>query len=108
MASWMNVGLMLRQIFLAPAPLFAPILVAKQAFLLEVPLQILVRGELARAPLARYVTFSDVPFSFFSRGEAFAIFAEESIPRLVESYSSFSFGAFVAVSAFVYYWGWFS
>ena len=104
----MNVGLMLRQIFLAPAPLFAPILVAEQVFLLEVPVQIPVRDELARAPVAGYVTFSDVPVSFYSRGEAFAILAEESVSRLVGSYSSFSFGAFVAVSACVYYWGWFS
>jgi hypothetical protein len=77
----MGLGLMLRPIFPAPAPLFAPIFVARPVFLILVHLQILVRGELARAPAAGYVTFFKMPVSFIPRGEAFAILAEERVPR---------------------------
>jgi hypothetical protein len=77
----MDLGLMLRPIFPAPAPLFAPIFVARPVFLILVDVQILVRGELARAPAAGYVIFFKVLVSFSPRGEAFAILAEERVLR---------------------------
>jgi hypothetical protein len=72
---------MLRPIFPAPAPLFAPIFVARPVFLIQVYVQIFVRGELARAPAAGYVTFFYVLVSFIPRGKAFAILAEETVLR---------------------------